>query len=264
MANLTKFSDPLEIIKSATTAKGENLITLFMDVMQKLYQYELFKPMMDLASTLCATKRLVFIIEPKEFYMLDEGNCVTIEAFGATKQKRFRITIRKIKADVIIHEIGHMIEKESDTPLNQKFIDAVVSDIKKRNSGNLSLLSAIDNVMIKEVANYPHVQKASELFTRYFQLLSMSKEVAGLSAEYGYTLAEMYKAFPNLENWLWDNFYPEMISKIDAEIAQKSSKYIIPISEIKHKWAGEKVESTHQGRNKPKWSANFKSIKDDN
>lgn len=264
MADLVKYSDPIELIKANTSAKQNNLINVFMDVMRRLYQYELFKPMLDLSASLCATKRLQFIIEPKEFYMLDEGNCVTIEAFGSQSLRRYKITIRKIKADVIIHEIGHMMENESGTPLDANFNKAILTDVHNMKTGNLSLVSAISDVLVKGVANYPNNQKASELFTRYFQLISMSKEVAGHGAEYGYTLTEIYKAFPLTENWLWDFFYSNMINKISPEIAMQSRKYIIPINEIKHRWAGEKVESAHQGRAKPKWSANFKSIKDDN
>lgn len=262
MSILVKKFDPIEIIKKSSTARDPSLVNQFIEVIERIYQYELFKPMMDLSSTLCFESRLQFIIEPKEFYMLDEGNCVTIEAFGNTK-KKYRITIRKIKADVIIHEIGHMIEKESDTSLDTSFNKAIVADIKNLKTGNISLQSAINDIMISQVAPYPNSQKGSELFTRYFQLLSMSKEVAGFAAEYGYTIAEVYKAFPLLEAWLWDHFYSSMIAKINIDIAKNSTNYIKPISDIKHKWAGEKVTSSHAGRPQPKWSANVKSIKDD-
>lgn len=115
---------PLNMIESASVSKNDKLMQEFMHIMRKLYQYEVFKPMLDLATTLVNQGRLKFVIEPKEFYHLDHGHCLTIEGgvfdkFSNTfkRTKSYKISIKKISSDVIIHEIGHMVEKECNVIL---------------------------------------------------------------------------------------------------------------------------------------------------
>ncbi len=265
---------PIEILKNATIASNDALLSELVGIMQSVYRYELFKPLMDVSSTLAKEGRLKFIAQPKEFYALDEGNCVTIEGgtfdrftniFRSTKN--YKITIKKLSADVLVHEIGHMIEKESNIKLDNAFLRAVHADISVKHSGNVSLNAAIKQVMIDEVAGYTDGHKASELFTRFFQLLAMSKQVAGLAAQYGYRVEDLYKGFPNLNFWLNSALYPKLSTLTDHQIALSSKAYIIPIEEIKHEWSKEKVKSVHGHRGeKDKTTSNWKgsvtSIKD--
>ncbi len=260
MSNLTRSSNPVEIIRQKTSATDNYLINDFIEVVKKIYAYELFKPMMDLVATLAMQDRLTFKLSPKTVFELDEGNCRTVEMRGGNKF--FTITIKRIKPDVIIHEIGHMIEGESGVKLDAAFNKAILTDLHMLATRNISLQSAIKNVMVLQVAGYPNNQKGSELFTRYFQLLAMAKEVAGFSADYAYTIIDVYKAFPLTIDWIWDKLYHPMIARIDLHIAKNSQQFIIPINEIKHKWAGEKIESFHKSEKKGKWSSNVKSIKD--
>lgn len=265
---------PIEILKSASIAKDSMLLDQLVEIMQSIYRYELFKPIMDMSATLAKEGRLRFVTEPKQFYALDEGNCVTIEGGTFDKftnifrsSKNYKITIKKLTADVVVHEIGHMIENESGVSLDSAFLRAVHADISAKHSGNVSLNAAIKQVMIDEVANYIDSHKASELFTRFFQLLAMSKQVAGFGAQYGYRVEDIYKGFPNFTKWLGDVLYPRLISRIDPSIAQNSQSYIIPIEEIKHEWSTQKARSIHghkaPGDKSPsRWSKNVTSIKD--
>lgn len=255
---------PLEIIKKQTSAPEDYLIRDFIEMIQKIYQYELFKPMMDLVTTLAMQGRLSFNLAPKKVFDLDEGNCRTVETGtrAGTTTKFFVITIKKMKSDVVIHEIGHMLENESGIHLDASFNRAIATDLMGNLARNVSLQSAIKNVMVMEVAGYPDNHKGSELFTRYFQLLAMAKEVAGRAADYAYTILDVYKAFPNTIDWIWNNLYTPMFSRIDSKVAMDSSQYTIPINEIKHKWSKEKIRSVHKDSAKPKWSGAIKSIKD--
>jgi hypothetical protein len=260
MSSLSRSNNPIEIIRQKTSATEPYLIDNFIDVIKKIYAYEIFKPMMDLVTTLAIQGRLTFKLSPKTVFELDEGNCRTVEMRGGNKF--FTITIKKIKPDVIIHEIGHMIEGESGVSLDATFNRAIITDIHMLATRNISLQTAIKNVMVFQVANYPNNQKGSELFTRYFQLLAMAKEVAGFSAEYSYTVLDVYKAFPLTIDWIWNKLYKPMIARIDIMVAKTSQQFIIPIDEIKHKWADEKVEAFHKEKKGSKWSSNIKSIKD--
>jgi hypothetical protein len=258
MSLIKKYPPAIDIIKSQTIAQDSKLLDQFMYYIEKIYQYEFFKPMMDLVTTKCMQSILKFKIMPKQFYELDEGNCMTVEE-GA--RKSYTITIKKITSDVIIHEIGHMIEKESGVQLDINFKRAIFRDLELQNTRNISLKTAIKNIMVAEVAGYPDTQKASELFTRYFQIIAMAKEVAGHTAQYGYSVTEVYRVFSNMEAWTWDYLYKDMIRRVDANIAQQSLIYIKKLEDIRHPWANEKVTSMHKEPTKPTWSKSIKSIK---
>lgn len=269
MNGLIKRLDPIWIIRSVSIASESFLIDHFMEVITRIYQYEIFKPMMDLVASKACEKKLYFKIIPKKMFNLDEGNCRTIESGVFNKflnkfiaKKEYTITIRKITPDVIIHEIGHMMEKEAELQLSEGFKNAITSDIKGRNFGNLSLGAAINSVLVKEVANYPIDQIGSELFTRYFQMLAMAKEVSGKAADYAFSLGEVYKAFPATELWMFENLYKRLMPKFNTDIVKASEQYIVPIEEIEHKWSGEKVKSFHGGDKDIRWSKSIKSIKD--
>jgi hypothetical protein len=260
---------PIEIIRKYTQSKEQYLTEEFIDIIKKLYQYEILKPIMDFITTVSQDDRMRFHIAPKAFYELDEGNCVTTQQVirdgrdGKTQTyKEYIITIKKVTADVVVHEIGHMLEQETKVNLSIGFNKAIVDDIKGSYFSNLSLGAAIQEVMIKQVAPYPPQQRASELFTRYFQLIAMAKEISGRAAAYGYTVIDVYKAFPNVEKWLWEYFYPKLVVLISPQIAMQSQAYIKPIEEIKHNWAKDAVKPMHKHVGGSKWMKTVKSIKD--
>jgi len=173
-------------------------------------------------------------------------------------------SIKKISADVIIHEIGHMVEKECGLNLDAKFKDAVAYDISYKHSSNVSTQSAIKDLMVSELSGYPDDQKLSELFTRFFQILALTKEVSGLGSPYGYKISDVYQAFPKLSIWLGDVLFGVISRFVDSDIAKLSEKYIKPIEEIEHKWSEEKISSFHKTSSvsPKKWSGTIKSIDD--
>lgn len=267
MDGIVKSFSPIDIIKGRCQSKEQYLVEDFIDIIKKLYQYELLKPIMDFITTVCQDQRLTLHIAPKAFYELDEGNCVTTQQLirGSNRKtyKEYIITIKKVTADVVVHEVGHMLEQETNVNLASGFNQAIIEDIKNLKAvGNQSLASAIAEVMIKQVSAYTPPHRASELFTRYFQLIAMAKEISGKAATYGYMVLDVYRAFPKVENWLWDYFYPQMVSLISPQIALTSQQYIKPIEEIKHHWAKEAVKPMHRQPGQSKWMKSVKSIKD--
>lgn len=262
---------PMQILKSVTSATSEKLMDEMDTIISAVYRYEIFKPFMDMTVTLAKLGRISLVVQPKEFYALDEGNCLTIEGGTIDKltnlvrrEKRYKITIKKVSSDVVVHEIGHMIEKESGVNLDDNFMRAIISDIQVKHSSNVSLNAAIQQVMITEVSGYQESHRRSELFTRFFQLLAMSKDVAGYGAVYGYKVEDVYKAFPNYTKWLWDNLYNQLIPKIDPQVAQTSQAYIVKLEDIKHSWAKETIKPIHSqsAPKESKWRSGVKSIKD--
>ena len=258
--------DLFSLIKESTISSDQWILDKFIQAMKRMYQYEILKPFLDFAVTMIYEKRLRFQVSPKQFYQLENGSCITIsggefdKVLGIFKRtNQYTINIMKISPDVIVHEIGHMIEAELKLKLNERFRISVISDLKNSDVKNLSLKSAIDNIMVAEVNAYPDQQRLSEMFTRYFQLIAMSKEVSGLAADYGYTIAEFQKSMKSVENWMWDEVYNIMLPRISPVIAKQTQGLIVPIEKVQHKWSEEKIEPLKGS--KP-WSKTIKSIKD--
>ncbi len=267
MSTLTKI-DPLQIILSCTKAQEQYHIEQFKLIIQKLYQYKIFKPMLDLVVSIAMDGHLSFVIYDQKLFDLDEGNCKTIEGGAMNKllnrvksQNEYLITIKKIRNDVIVHEIAHMLEKELNKSDALHFIGQIKQDMMFFKKSNPSLSSAVESIMIKEVALYPEPQRNSELFARYFQLLAMSKEVSGFGASYGYSILDVIKLFKASGQV---NLYNSIDRKINKTIAKESSLYIKDLNEIEHKWSDEKVQSLHyKTGGVTKWSSGVKSIKED-
>jgi hypothetical protein len=269
MNKLTVSAAPVELIGSVVFAKEPYLIHDFMFYINKLYQYDLFKPFLDLCATLVQEGRLEFKLTPKEVYHLDEGTCLTINegAFDKLRnrfanKKRYVITVRQIASDVIIHEIGHLVEQEADLILSQELDYAIVKDLREGDFWNLSLKSAVEQVMVREVAGYGRDHWLSEKFTRFFQLLAMAMEISGKKSAYGYKVEDFLNAFPATNAYMRSAVFKVIERKINPQIASVSRQYIKDVENIKHAWAQDKVKSFHKTTESSKWSKTIKSIKD--
>jgi hypothetical protein len=238
---------PLEAIENILLAGDERMSKDFMSVVRLLYRFDIFKPLLDLCASLAKQKRLTFKMQPRKFYTIDEGNCLTHTSHKDGKiHRQYIITIKQISGDVIIHEISHMLEKESDIQLDGMFMEAAYSDIGTQHSANVALNALVRRVMVLELETYPKLQHPAELFARFFQVMAMSKDVVGHAADSGHKVEDVYKAFPNIIKWFAEIAYPLFMSKIDAEIAQQSRKYIVPLQDIKHHWSDARVKSKHE------------------
>ena len=262
MHEIDNFIDPIEILLEHTSAKERYLHDDFIDLIKRIYQYEIFKPFLDFVVTACREKRLNFFLEVKGVLDLNEGNCKTIETRGVTNVKKYTITIWKITPDVVIHEISHMMEKETGVNLATEFVTALKTDLRNKANFSLTLEEAVKDVLITQVGAYPKNQVNSELFARIFQLFAMSKEVMGKNKSYGFSVIDIYKAFPKIQAWICDTVYSNLIPRINESVAQTSQNYIKPIDQIAQNWANEAVPSFHVDKKDKRWSKSIKSIKD--
>lgn len=268
MNEVSKVIDPFKVISQNTTFKEQYLHDDFLDLLRKIYQYDLFKPFLDFVVTICQEGRLKFRLDVKGVLDLNEGNCRTIEINDSKNsyksQKQHLITIWKINADVVIHEISHMMEHEVAVNLTNEFLTALKADLRSSTNFTYALQNAVKDVLITQVGPYPSEQRNSELFARLFQLFAMSKEVVGKGKAYGYSVLDIYKAFPKSQQWIWDVFYSKLLPLIDPRVAESTQKYVIPLEQIVHYWANEAVSSFHVDKRDKKWSKSIKSIKVDN
>lgn len=264
---LAPICSPIDIIAASTQAQNAGQAEEFGGIIRRLYRYSLLKNMLDLAATLAKQGRLKFKLAPQKLFELDEGNCRTIEGNLLNRylnrlqsQRHYVITIKKIQPDVIVHEMGHMLENEIVQTALGDFGQQMATDLCQR-PRNLSLAMAVQQIMRNEVQVYPPTQHNGEWFARYFQLIASSKEIAGLNASYSFKVGDVYEFFAATSKWMLQYLAPGVGAKIDAAVAQASSAYIQDMEQMKHLWSEEKVRPIHKG-GKALWSATVQSIKD--
>jgi len=264
--------DPLNIIKEASFAEDSYLIERFLSKIKHLYQYDIFKDVLDFVVTRSREQILEFSVKESKFFDMDEGNCHTIRAavpqnilsrtLSSLKSlilpsKKYKITIKKISCDVIIHEIGHMIEGELEGSFNgQEFSSLIQEDIN--NINNFELKNTLNNVFIVEVSVYPEDQKTSELFARYFQLLATSKEVGGAGS---FTLTSFLAAFKDTTSYIQQLIKDFIVPQSAEDIKSASKQYLS--EKPKNTWSEQRVQSFHKIPGSSSWSKSIKSIKED-
>lgn len=267
MPNLTTRLDPIALIREVSFTDGGPDVEDFIKIIERLYQHSVFKDILDLTATLCYHGKLKFSLSEKKFYEIDSGNCKTIDhgVFNSIlksliRRKKYEVSIKKVKPDVIIHELAHMLEKEGKHPVDFIFADAMRSDINS--ISNLSLKAATNELMVDGLKGYPASEQCSEQFARYFQLLALSREIAGKDAEYGFSLSDLAKSFKRTQFWITKNVFSFIKPKISSIIAKNSAILVKSEVTIEHKWSEEKVRPMHKPKKSPEWSKIVKSIKE--
>ena len=258
-------NNPIIIIRKNTIYSDDRLLEKFEKHIMHLYQYELFKPILDLVATKMIQGVFKFKVQDQKVFDLDAGNCKTIQSNMLDSilnkfrtQKSYLITIKQISYDVILHEIGHMLEHELDLDLTQ-FAHVILSEITKK-SRLITVDETIHDIMIKQINSYPANQRNSELLARYFQLFALSRDIAGYESNLGYRLQDIQNHFSMTGNWIMQNIFSKLVPKTNADIALYSNSFLKPISEVKHKWSEQKVKALHNHQ-RTKWSKTVKSIK---
>jgi len=261
--------DVIDIIQEHTIADDESMKSRFVQHIKHLYQYAIFKDLLDLVATKASQNSLTFNIKEKKQFDLDEGNCKTINAplidsvlNHFRENKHYVITIKKIEYNVIIHEIAHMVEQELNLDLSD-FIEFLHHDFQNDNN-IITVKNAINEVLIKQVARYSISQQNSELFARFFQLFAEAKEISGYQTKYKYNIEDINKALINSAKWAKQTLGKLMQAKLDANIVNFTKSYIKQIQNINHNWAEQKVQKLHSdtGSKNVKWTKAVKSIKD--
>jgi hypothetical protein len=237
----------------------EKLVKLFCD----LYRIDLFKDGLDLILTKIKEKDMRLEVKIIKGWDTNVG-CFSTEVksfYDKTLGKFFHkqgllITLRNLSHNLIAHEMGHALAYESGIKLGEDFRTAIGYDMKDREPNNLALKGAIKNTLAEGVKSYPQDQIIGELFVRYFELLSLSRDVSAFGA---FTTAEVMDFFQNTTNFLAKIFNPKIRTKIDQEIARQTVEIAkqVKIAGPEHKFQ-EKVESFHK-RSTSSWSKNVKS-----
>jgi hypothetical protein len=269
--------EPLDILRKHTASEDPGQYKSFFETITHVYQFKLLKDILDFTVAKAHTGFLNFRIQEKKFFEMDEGNCRSMQAPNVMSaffnkfrsSKNYIITIKKIASDVIMHEIGHMVEQELEEIFEPevfaKTIGQNIASVQEK-SRNLSLIEAVKSIMVKEVAAYPKDQRISELFARYFQMLASSRDVVRYGTSYSYSLIDMAGVFSETIEYMTNLLCSFYKTTEYFQIKAASQKYIKELNEIEHAWSVEKIHSFHKEKKesgKPVWHRNIQSIKED-
>lgn len=254
------------IIKNQTSFEGVSNVDKFYNIFTSLYNLPSFKNGLDLILTKMDQKDLNFEIKIIKNWdtnvgcYLTEQNKIYNKFLNKFSNKfRHKIIIKNLLVNVVAHEMAHALEVESNITLNQEFRQAISFDMKNRKPNNLALFGSIKRLMIEEVKPYPNHQIISELFARYFELLSISRDVEKSG---DFQTLEVINFFENTSKWITEIFNPKIKNKINPQIASYTTKMINLGSYKKEKTFTDKVNSFHKKTDetgKKSWGANVKS-----
>lgn len=237
----------------------EKLLKFFCD----LYRIEIFKDGLDLILTRIKEGHLRFEVKIIQGWDTDVGHFLSEpksfydQTLGKFFQKRaLKVTLRKISHNVMAHEMAHVLEHEGGIELGEDFRTAVGYDMKGREPKSIPLKAEIKRLMVDALKSYESSHFISELFARYFELLSVSRDVHGTG---DFTSAEVMEFFENTTNFIKKIFNPQIQKKVDKEIAQGTAQIAAQVKlEAPQQKFQEKVESFHK-RSESSWSKNVKS-----
>jgi hypothetical protein len=235
----------------------------FFRIFADLYRIELFKDGLDLILTKMQEKHLrfeikpikgwdtnsgCFLTEPKSFYDKTLGKFV--------HKKELKIILRQMTHNLLAHEMAHALEYESGLDLGQEFRMAIGLDMKNREPQIITLKAQKNRLMIDALKAYKPEQFLSELFARYFELLSLSRNV---QATGDFSTADVMSFFANTTSYLEKIFNPKIRAKIDPRIASITSEIAARIRfEAPQQKFQERVESRQQ-KTGGQWSKSVKS-----
>lgn len=246
-------------LKFEGVANEDKLVKLFCD----LYRIDLFKDGLDLILTKTKEKHLNFEVKIIKGWdtnigcFLTEDQNLYDKTLGKYFHKRLlKIVLRQLSHNLIAHEMAHALEYESGLNLGEEFRTCIGLDMKGREANMLPLRGEIKRLMVDALKSYKPEQFISELFARYFELLSVSRDVHETG---DFTTASVMEFFANTTNFIEKIFNPAIRAKIDPEIAEVTSRIASEIRlEAPKQQFQEKVESFHK-RSTAGWSKNVKS-----
>lgn len=224
--------------------QGERFVKLFLD----LYRIELFKDGLDLVLTKLQQKHLHFEVRIIKGWDTNVG-CFLTEPFN--RDKNFlKIILRSLNYNVLAHEMAHALEFESGINLGEEFRKCIGYDMKNREPQIITLKSEKQRLMVDALKSYKPEQFLSELFARYFELLSVSRNVI---AHGDFATADVMEFFVNTTNFIEKIFNQKIRPKIDPQIAAATIEIAkqVRLSKPQQKFQ-DRIESK-------KWSGHTKS-----
>ena len=239
--------------------QSEKFVKTFCD----LYQIELFKDGLDLILTKLQEKDLRFEVLITKGWDTNAGCYLTEQSkvfnkvlgtFSTSIKKK--IILRQLTCSLMAHEMAHALEFVSGINLGEEFRQAIGFDMKDRDPQNLALKGEIKRLMVDALKAYPQHQFISELFARYFELLSISRNVRSSG---DFTTQEVMGFFENTTNFLKKIFNSQLKGKIDPKISVHTLEIIdqFSVAQPEQKFQ-DRVES-FQKKIQGSWSKGIKS-----
>lgn len=252
-----------KIFISQLSFDGNADLEKFINYFSDLYRIELFKDGLDLILTKLQEKSLKFEIKEIKGWDTNVGCFLTEQKtfYDKTLGKFLRksepkIILRQLSHNVLAHEMAHALEFESGINLGDDFRKAVGFDMKNRDPKILTLKGEVKRLMVDALKAYKPEQFLSELFARYFELLSISRNV---HAKGSFATSDVMDFYANVTKFIEQVFNPQIRSKIDPKIARLTSDIVkqVHLPESQEKFQ-EKIESV-QKKSGGSWSKATKS-----
>lgn len=254
-----------KIFSSQLDFEGAENSEKFYRTFSDLYRIELFKDGLDLILTKVKEKHLRFEVKIIKGWDTNVG-CFLTEKRGVYDKlmgKMFhslKIILRQLTHNLMAHEMAHALEFESGLNLGEDFRKAIGFDMKNRQPQSVVLQAEIKRLMVEALKSYPPHQFISELFARYFELLSVSRNVCESG---NFSTSDVMDFFANTTNFIEKIFNPAIKAKIDPEISEMTKEIV---KEVKltnpHQKFQDRVDSFHsrsKSSDKISWTGNVKS-----
>ncbi len=218
------------IINPQLDFEGVSQDEKFSQLFSNLYRIELFKDGLDLILTKMQEKNLRFEVRYIKGWDTNVGcflteNQTTFDRFTNKifPKKNLKIILRSLNYNVLAHEMAHALEYESGIKLGEEFRQAIGYDMKDRQASQIALRSQIQRLMIDALKAYKPHQFLSELFARYFELLSISRNVISNG---DFTTQEVMDFFINTTKFIKEIFNPEIKKLIDPKISDATKEVV--------------------------------------
>jgi hypothetical protein len=252
-----------KIIAPQVDFEGEKNLEKFVKTFFELYRIEIFRNGLDLILTKLAQQQLrfevkiikgwdtnlgCFLTEQKSFYDKTLGKIL--------RRQNPKIILRNLSHNLMAHEMAHAFEFESGLNLGEEFRSCIGFDMKNREAPILTLRGEVKRLMVEALKSYKPEQFISELFARYFELLSISRNVCEVGS---FSTLDVTSFFENTTNFVEKIFNPQIKAKIDPKIAAATLELTNQIKlEIPAQKFSEKIESI-QNKTSGLWSKTTKS-----
>ncbi len=210
----------------------------FMKIFFDLYRIEIFKDGLDLILTKMNERSLHFDIKEMKGWDTNVG-CFLKD----------KITLRSLSHNVLAHEMAHAFAFESRVDLGAEFMQCVGYDMKNREPQIMTLKGEVKRLMVDALKSYPTNQFLGEIFARYFELLSVSRNVVSTG---DFTTRDVMDFFVNITNFIEKIFNPQIRKKVNPQIASETSRLKLATPEKKFlDQIHSKQHSSWLGKTKP-------------
>lgn len=252
-----------KIITAQINFEGERQDDKFTKLFFNLYRIELFKDGLDLILSKLQTSNLQFEIRYIKGWDTNVGCFLTQQQSFFDKlnnkffhNKNLKIILRSLNYNVLAHEMAHALEYESGINLGETFRQAIALDMKDRQANLVSLSAQIQRLMVDALKAYKPEQFLSELFARYFELLSISRNVVSNG---DFTTFEVMDFFVNTTKFINEIFNPAIRSLVDPAIAKATLTIAqnVKLTQVKINFQ-DQVESRFT-KNQGSWAKGIKS-----